>query len=506
MFRNIAKRFKRPATESALPAPIETAPGSYPRFSNPSGRVGPSPRTDGPTIPPPPQFPPLMSTEVQRFPEKAENPPPSVPAEIASTSEVSVDVQPCPEKVEKPPVVSEEIATKAEMSSAEVGSSAIEAELAPLVSAETVSTTELSVEVQCSTEKVEKRSSMSVEVIGAGSMTDFSFIVNGVVFESDVVEAISLWPPVSEQLSVDACARRFVINDSRIEDPGLSSLSEILSVAGSPRRIELNCETLSRFSIDELDGLLCSNSKSIESEDSLLYSLLSLGGDYDCLVHRVRFEFVSSECLINAVTRFDLGFPPEPLWHFVIDRELIISSLPAPTVDSVIISEFPHLFNRFRLKQFRLLWRWSRDNRDLSRFHQECDGHAPTLTLIEDTDDNIFGGYTPIPWSSPPRGSCCLKSDYSMQTCLFTLKNPHNISPMMFSLNPAWMERAIECSTAHGPDFNSMSVRYDGAQGTWLSTRIYPVYLNDTGIDEDTILAGAGCHRPEEIEVFEVTG
>jgi hypothetical protein len=190
----------------------------------------------------------------------------------------------------------------------------------------------------------------------------------------------------------------------------------------------------------------------------------------------------------------------------VIDRELIISSLPAPTLDSLIISMFPPLFNRFRLKQFRLLWRWSRDNFDLSRFHAECDNHGPTLTLIKDKDGNIFGGYTPSQWCSPPAGSSCLKSDDSLQTCLFTLKNPHNLPPMTFSLNPAWRERAILCCAAHGPDFNSMSVRGGGAERTFIYTGLGPAYLNNTGIDGETILTGSGRAWAQDIEVFEVTG
>jgi hypothetical protein len=31
-------------------------------------------------------------------------------------------------------------------------------------------------------------------------------------------------------------------------------------------------------------------------------------------------------------------------------------------------------------------------------FHGRCDGHAPTLTLIQDTEGNIFGGFTPVEW------------------------------------------------------------------------------------------------------------
>ena len=33
-------------------------------------------------------------------------------------------------------------------------------------------------------------------------------------------------------------------------------------------------------------------------------------------------------------------------------------------------------------------------------FHNACDGHGPTLTIIKSKYGNIFGGYTSVPWSS----------------------------------------------------------------------------------------------------------
>jgi hypothetical protein len=45
----------------------------------------------------------------------------------------------------------------------------------------------------------------------------FVFVVNGVTFASNVVEAAALSPAVLTQLSVDACARCFVIDDDQID-------------------------------------------------------------------------------------------------------------------------------------------------------------------------------------------------------------------------------------------------------------------------------------------------
>jgi hypothetical protein len=66
----------------------------------------------------------------------------------------------------------------------------------------------------------------------------------------------------------------------------------------------------------------------------------------------------------------------------------------------VIVADFPALFAEFGGKRFALLWRRSRDGISARDFHGRCDGHAPTLTLIEDTKGNIFGSFTPVEWVS----------------------------------------------------------------------------------------------------------
>jgi hypothetical protein len=56
----------------------------------------------------------------------------------------------------------------------------------------------------------------------------------------------------------------------------------------------------------------------------------------------------------------------------------------------------PGIFAGFHGKRLALLWRGSRDGFRAGDCHGRCDGHAPTLTLIQDTEGNIFGGFTPV--------------------------------------------------------------------------------------------------------------
>jgi hypothetical protein len=95
------------------------------------------------------------------------------------------------------------------------------------------------------------------------------------------------------------------------------------------------------------------------------------------------------------------------------------AAISVPTLDSLIIEEFPSILPDLGQKSFQLLWRSNRDGLQASTFHNCCDGHANTLTSIEDTNGNIFGGYSPQTWESRE----CSKTDASHKSILFTLTN-----------------------------------------------------------------------------------
>jgi hypothetical protein len=57
---------------------------------------------------------------------------------------------------------------------------------------------------------------------------------------------------------------------------------------------------------------------------------------------------------------------------------------------SLIVAAFSALFAEFREKPFSLLWRGSRDGFGARDFHSRCDGHAPTLALIQERPGQHF--------------------------------------------------------------------------------------------------------------------
>jgi hypothetical protein len=221
--------------------------------------------------------------------------------------------------------------------------------------------------------------------------------------------------------------------------------------------------------------------------------ILGLGSEYGPLLRHIEIGFLSAAALAECV-----AFPPECIWSG-ISRFLVPSS---SALDSANIRDFPDIFAEFRGKQFSLLWRGSRDGFGSRDFHRRCHGHANTLTLIEDTDGNIFGGFTPVEWDLP--WISMSKADPSGKSFLFTLKNPHNVPARRFALKAEEKDVAIYCRAAYGPTFH-------GGIGVWdkcnANTASYTEYFgnSDTGLDEKTFFTGSKNFQVKEIEVFEIT-
>ncbi|KAF2069758.1 hypothetical protein CYY_008922 [Polysphondylium violaceum] len=76
---------------------------------------------------------------------------------------------------------------------------------------------------------------------------------------------------------------------------------------------------------------------------------------------------------------------------------------------------------------FELLYKASEDDFSASSFHSACDGKGATITVIETTDDCVFGGYNSQSWN-------CDGNWYGDDKCfIFTLVNKHGIKPTKYS-------------------------------------------------------------------------
>jgi hypothetical protein len=150
-----------------------------------------------------------------------------------------------------------------------------------------------------------------------------------------------------------------------------------------------------------------------------------------------------------------------------------------------------------------LLWRGSRDGFRAIDFHGRCDGHAPTLTMIEDTRGNIFGGFTPIAWESRFfRGRL---SDETMTGFLFSAQNPHGIALQRFGLIDSQQHTAITVSSRTGPWFGEEDlVISDHCDTAPSHARGFGrTYANATSIEGRLLFTGSETFVVKEIEVFE---
>jgi hypothetical protein len=184
----------------------------------------------------------------------------------------------------------------------------------------------------------------------------------------------------------------------------------------------------------------------------------------------------------------------------------------APRFDSQIISAFPEIFAEFRGKRFSLLWRGSRDGFSASEFHRRCDVHGNTLTVILDTEGNIFGGFTPVEWESRVWNKIdkdgdndnTLKADNSLKSFLFTLKNPSNLPAKRFKLRAEMKHRAILCNSARGPWFYDIGVSSDCNTNTRSWNCLGSTYTNDTGLEGRRVFTNSQNFQGREVEVFQI--
>jgi hypothetical protein len=189
----------------------------------------------------------------------------------------------------------------------------------------------------------------------------FMFTSENAIYGCSAGQAIALSPAVREQLSDDACARTFALNDVSAVDSvrclpsgdavsmersrnglgrQLCSLGLELGLAGTDR-FDLDSIDLSVFSVEALDEILSLVSFSIASEDALLERLLSLGDEYRPLVSRIEIRFLSAIGLVILAEHF--AFPPECVSCRILDHF---------TWNSAIVPDFPRLFAEFKKKHF----------------------------------------------------------------------------------------------------------------------------------------------------------
>jgi hypothetical protein len=248
----------------------------------------------------------------------------------------------------------------------------------------------------------------------------------------------------------------------------------------------------------------------------IILDFVDKSNEYFALFRHLRFEFLSPEGISRFVDRIEYSNLTEDIWFGLSLRLKGVSNESVrlsrylrrdpPQLNSTIISTFPSIFAQFEKNEFALLYRGSADGFEAADFHRKCDGHGNTVTVIQTTAGNIFGGFTPCAWDS----SSGSKPDESQKSFLFSLNSPFLRDPKVFPLKVERKHEAIYCGAAYSavfgwnngcPDilvYNSCNSRSNYYHGFGTA------YNNNTSLDGKTFLDGGANWSVREIEVFEI--
>ncbi|XP_078350446.1 uncharacterized protein LOC144635232 [Oculina patagonica] len=96
--------------------------------------------------------------------------------------------------------------------------------------------------------------------------------------------------------------------------------------------------------------------------------------------------------------------------------------------------------------KWRLLFRASRDGFAAATFHSKCDNKGATVTIVK-SGNNIFGGFTEVPWASQGKWTTC------RDAFLFSMVNPRGLGPTKMPLKSQQQQYGIYCDCSCGPTF-----------------------------------------------------
>jgi hypothetical protein len=181
-----------------------------------------------------------------------------------------------------------------------------------------------------------------------------------------------------------------------------------------------------------------------------------------------------------------------------------------PLFSSAILGALPPILAQFEGKRLALLWRATAQDFSAREFHARCDGRAHTLTLVEDSEGNVFGGFTPLAWESRAgEYEDRFKQDDSGKGFLFTVRSHGRLPPRVFPLLPAETHHAIYCSVTSGPEFGAGTTGYGDLavrSNTGAMASSSNLGQSYQGAGNPAVLAGKEQFLVNKVEVFEVLG
>ena len=140
---------------------------------------------------------------------------------------------------------------------------------------------------------------------------------------------------------------------------------------------------------------------------------------------------------------------------------------------------------------FNLLFRMSRNGSNCSDFHRCCDNKGETLLLFKTAQNYIFGGYTPLNWTTPNSGE---------------INEPNDNLTFLFSLDKMKKYTKIP---GKSPITARSQKEYGPLLGNGTDLGIYPDMKkgwsnNGTFLTNRELTNGASEFNISEIEIFQI--
>ena len=152
-------------------------------------------------------------------------------------------------------------------------------------------------------------------------------------------------------------------------------------------------------------------------------------------------------------------------------------------------------------RKWSFLYQGTREGFKACDFNSHCDNKQNTLTIIQSTNGNIFGGFTSIQWTS------CGLWQFDKSAFIYSLVNMEN-RPLLFE-HSSTNKKSIFSSPCYGPVFGSGIVISDSSNTNTISysvlgnTYTHPEYPLGSK-KARKILAGSRNFQVQEIEVFQM--
>ncbi|XP_074607735.1 uncharacterized protein LOC141860508 isoform X2 [Acropora palmata] len=147
--------------------------------------------------------------------------------------------------------------------------------------------------------------------------------------------------------------------------------------------------------------------------------------------------------------------------------------------------------------QWILCWRASLHGWAAATFHSLCNNKGPTVTIVKDTNNSIFGGYTSISWQT----SLLWKND--SKAFLLSLKNPTNNPRKLLQIDNNSLY-SVDHYVHYGPSFGDrdLRIRLPSNPRTYSSENLGYTYTVPSGKRSDPFLTGNNRFIASEIETF----